>query len=116
MVGAWFYLRGRAERAGVGRLAGWLLAYALLVRGFIAAVYVVATHFRLGSHFDLSSVTWAEGPWGKVYHFEPGSFSQLMSLALVPQLVVWPLFTVIAGLLGAAMLAVVLRAARPAPA
>ncbi len=116
VVGAWFYARGRAEGAGVGRLAAWLLAYAMLVRGFIAAVYVVATRFRLGSHFDLSSVTWAEGPFGKVYHFEPGSFSQLMSLALVPQLVVWPLFTVIAGLIGAAMLAVVLRAARPAPA
>ena len=112
VVGAWFYLRGRAEGAGLGRLASWLLVYALIVRGVVAALYVVATLFRLGSHFDLSSITWAEGFWGRVYHFEPGSFTQLASLALVPQLVVWPLFTVTAGFLGAGMVAVLLRAAQ----
>jgi hypothetical protein len=111
VVGAWFYLRGRAQRTGAGRLAAWLLGYALLVRGFVAVLYVVATRFRLGSHFDLSSVTLAESFWGKVYHFEPGSMRQLVGLALVPQLVVWPLFTVTAGFLGAAMVAVVLKAA-----
>ena len=112
VVGAWLYIRGRAEGAGNRRLAAWLLAYALLVRGFVAAAYVVATRFRLGSHFDLSAITWAEGPWGKVYHFEPGSFTQLLSLVFVPQLLVWPLFTMVAGLLGAAMVAAVLRAAK----
>jgi len=114
VVGAWFYLHGRAQGAGPGRLAVWLLAYALLVRGFVAALYVVATRFHLGSHFDLSSVTLAEGFWGKVYHFQPGSFTQLASLALIPQLVVWPLFTVTAGFLGAGMVAVVRRAAHRA--
>jgi hypothetical protein len=114
VVGGWFYLRGREQDAGMGRLALRLLVYGLLVRGFVAALYVVATTLRLGSHFDLSSVTMAEGFWGRVYHFEPGSFTQLMSLALVPQLIVWPLFTVTAGFLGAGMVAVVLRAAHRA--
>lgn len=115
VVGAWFYLRNRAEGAGVGRLPVSLLGYALFVRGVVAALYVVATRFRLGSHFDLSSITWAEGPWGRVYHFEPGSFTQLVSLAIVPQLVVWPSFTLVAGLLGAAMAAVIARTAAKAP-
>ncbi|HET7294002.1 MAG TPA: hypothetical protein VFM88_16370 [Vicinamibacteria bacterium] len=115
VVGAWFYLRGRDSGASLGRLSLRLLGYALVVRGVVAAFYVAATRLRFGSHFDLSSVTQAEGPWGRVHHFEPGSLTQLMSLAIVPQLVVWPLFTLVAGLLGAGMAAVILRAASKAP-
>lgn len=112
VVGGFFYLRLRTEGGGIARLAGWLLAYGLVVRGAIAATYLVATRYRLGSHYDVSSLTRVMAPWGAAYTFEPGSFSQVWSIAIVPQLLVWPIFTVVSGLLGAAMVAAVLRAAR----
>ena len=34
---------------------------------------------------------------GEVYGFAPGSWRQAFWLTLVPQLVVWPVFTVLAG-------------------
>jgi hypothetical protein len=110
VVGAWFYARGRHEPVGLGRLAGWLLAYGLLVRASVVAFYAVATRLGLGSHYDVSAIRWIESPWGAVYHFEPGSFDQLLRLVVLPQMLVWPLFTVVSGLLGAAMAAVILRA------
>lgn len=114
VVGAWFYARLRPSGGGIGRLAGWLLVYGLVVRGAIAAMYFVATRLRLGSHYDVSSLTRVATPWGSVYAFEPGSLSQVLRLAIVPQLLIWPLFTVLSGLIGAAMLAAILRAAKPA--
>jgi hypothetical protein len=112
VVGAFFHLRLRAEGAGLLRLASWLLAYGLAVRAAVAATYVAFTQLRLGTHYDLSSLTRVLAPWGSVYSFEPGGFSQLWRLAILPQLLIWPFFTVVSGLLGAAMLAVVLRFSR----
>jgi hypothetical protein len=87
--------------------AGWrtilraLLAYAFLVRGFVAAVGLVATQFGLGSHYDVSSVTSVPVTLtGDVYHFVPGGWRQAFWLTLVPQLLVWPVFTVVAGWVG----------------
>lgn len=111
VIGAWFYSRGRQQQLGLRRLAGWLLAYGLLVRGTVVAFYALATWLRLGSHYDVSAIRWIQSPWGAVYHFEPGSFDQLLRLVILPQILVWPLFTVVSGLLGAAMAAVLLRAA-----
>src|SRR5262249_56338297 len=38
---------------------------------------------------------------GRRCGFAPGSLSQILGVAVVPQLVAWPLYTVIAGLAGA---------------
>jgi hypothetical protein len=79
-----------------------LLAYAYLVRGFVAVVGLVATRFGLGTHYDVSAVTSvAVSLTGHGYDFEPGGWRQAFWLTLVPQLVVWPLFTVVAGWMGA---------------
>ncbi|HSD66245.1 MAG TPA: hypothetical protein VLF95_06065 [Vicinamibacteria bacterium] len=89
-----------------------LLAYAFLVRGFVAVVALVATRFSLGSHYDMSGVVSVPvALTGDVYGFVPGGWRQALWLILVPQLVVWPAFTVVAGMLGAA---VVGRLPRPA--
>jgi len=87
--------------------AGWrpvlraLVAYAFLVRGFVALVGIAATQLGLGSHYDVSSVTSVPVHLtGSVYHFVAGGWRQALWLTLVPQLVVWPAFTVVVGWMG----------------
>jgi hypothetical protein len=100
LVGVFFALQLHAEGRGVAALAATLLAYALPVRAFVFALMVVATRFRLGSHYDVSSDTAVRSPLsGEIYGFEPGSASQLVTLGLVPQLVVWPIVTLVVGVL-----------------
>ncbi len=78
-----------------------LVAYAFLVRGFVAAVGTVATQLGLGTHYDVSAVTAVPvSLTGTVYHFAPGGWRQALWLTLVPQLLAWPVFTVVAGWLG----------------
>jgi hypothetical protein len=89
---------------GLRPLARALLAYALLVRGLVALVGVVATRLSLGTHYDVSALTSVPvALTGAVYTFAPGGWPQLVGLTLLPQLVFWPLFTVVAGLLGGAL-------------
>ena len=76
-----------------------LLRYAFLVRGFVALVGVVATRLAAGTHYDVSPLTevavaFAAGTWV----FAPGSWEQLFWLTLLPQLVIWPAFTVLSGI------------------
>jgi len=81
-----------------------LLRYAILVRGFVALVGVAATRFGLGSHFDVSGVTFVPvALTGDAYSFVPGAWRQIFWLTLVPQLLFWPAFTVAAGMAGAAL-------------
>jgi hypothetical protein len=87
-------------------LARTLLAYALLVRGFVAALGVLATRLGLGTHYDVSALTSVPvAVTGAVYTFAPGGWPQVFWLTLIPQLAVWPVLTVIAGLLGGALAA-----------
>ncbi len=113
VVGAWFYyhLGLRKEAGRLVKLAGLLLAYGVMVRAVVVLFYLVATRLHLGSHYDLSSLRWIQSPWGTAYSFEPGSMRQILFLAVVPQFLVWPLFTVLSGLLGAAMVWAISRAA-----
>jgi hypothetical protein len=100
------YLATRLGRGwpGLGSLARSLVAYALLVRGFVAALGVVATRLGLGTHYDVSALTSVPvALTGRVYAFVPGGWGQAFWLALLPQLVVWSVFTVVTGLLGGAL-------------
>ena len=112
VVGGFFWLRLRESGHGFRALSGHLLLYSLAVRGPVAALYFVATRWQLGSHYDVHMVTTVRAPWGAVYHFAPGSYSQLLNLGVIPQLAVWPLYTLLSGLLGAAI-AAILRASWP---
>jgi len=125
VVGAFLALHYRAAGKGLGALVGALAVYALAVRSAVAALMVVATTWRLGSHYDVSSLTLLANPLnGEVYSFQPGSLEQILKVGLLPQLVVWPIYTVLAGLLGAVLALVVASAwtpptkglAEPAPA
>jgi hypothetical protein len=114
VVGAFFSWNLKREGRGVGALLGVLLGYALAVRGGVALLMLFATQRRMGSHYDVSPMTLVRNPLtGQLYSFEPGSLSQLESLIFIPQLAVWPIYTVLAGLLGAALLAATLAARRP---
>lgn len=104
VAGAYLALHARGEGAGATGLLQQLLRYAFLVRGFVALVGIVATRLALGTHYDVSPLTQVEvafpgGPW----RFEPGSVSQLFWLTLLPQLVIWPAFTVLTGLAAAGL-------------
>ena len=89
---------------GLTGLAAVLLLYGLAVRSAVAALMVVASTQRLGSHYDVSALVAVRNPFtGHIYHFVPGSFSQVWSIGVIPQLAVWPIYTVLAGLLGAAL-------------
>jgi len=104
VVGAFFFWTAREERRGFAFVVRSLVIYALAVRGGVFLLMLLATTRRLGSHYDVTSLTLVRHPLtGQTHHFVPGSLAQFVDLALVPQLVVWPLYTVAAGLLGAAI-------------
>ena len=128
VAGAYMATSATAARPGGKPLLRTLLSYAVLVRGFVALVGVAATRFGLGSHFDVSGVTFVPVTLtGDAYSFGPGTGRQILWLTLVPQLLVWPAFTVAAGMAGAALVRLLpappkptarppLGAADPAPA
>ena len=68
-------------RPGGRPLLRALLSYAILVRGFVALVAVVATRFGLGSHYDVSGLTFVPVAWtGDAYSFVPGAWRQIFWL------------------------------------
>jgi hypothetical protein len=104
VVGAVFAFNLRREGRPRAALASALLLYGVSVRAAVAALMVAASMLRLGSHYDVSALASVQNPLtGRIYHFVPGSFSQVWSVGVVPQLAVWPLFTVLAGVLGAGL-------------
>ncbi len=111
MVGAYLALHFRAEKQSFRALLGALVLYAFAARGAVAALMVVATHWRLGSHYDVSPLTLVVNPMtGQAYSFASGSAEQIRNVAILPQLVVWPIYTVLAGLLGVALARIVMAA------
>jgi hypothetical protein len=113
VVGAYFFVALRSSGRGFGALAATLIVYGLASRGFVAALYLVATTFHLGSHYDLSTVWTVQTPWGQAYHFVPGSLRQLERIVFLPQLALWPVFTVVGGLVGAGILYLAGEARKP---
>lgn len=106
VVGAYFLMHLREREQGLGALAVRLLAYAALVRCAVTLVMVVATTYRLGSHYDLSGFTRVRVPiTGAVHHFASGSWEQLAFLGAVPQLTFYVAHTVVTGLIGAGLFA-----------
>ncbi len=112
VVGAFFYAALRGEGRGWPALVSALVIYGFAVRAFVTALYLAATTLHLGSHYDLGTAADVRTPWGRTLHFVPGTFAQFGDLVLFPQLVVWPVFTVLSGALGALMFRL-LVAARP---
>ena len=86
-----------------------LLIYGVAVRVWLASMYVAATTLHLGSHYDLSEVVRFTNMDGTVAVLAPGGFAQLMRLAILPQLFFWPLYTLLAGLVGAALFRLAMR-------
>jgi hypothetical protein len=102
MVGAFFALRLRTEGGSLTNLPLLLGAYGVLARAFVVAVMALATSFRLGSHYDVSGWTRVVSPLtGHVRVLAPGGLRQILYLGVFPQLFFWPVFTIVAGLLGA---------------
>jgi hypothetical protein len=117
VAGAYLALHLGRESGGWRALLRTLLAYAFAVRGLVALVGVLATRRGFGTHYDVSPLTSVPlALSGTVYSFLPGSPSQVLWLTLLPQLVVWPSFTLLAGLAGgwlALRLTAPLAASRP---
>ena len=121
VAGAFFWVCLRGEGRGLRALLASLVVYAYAVRGAVALLTVAATSLRLGSHYDVSPLVLVYNPvTGRPYSFVAGSLEQVVSLAFLPQLVVWPIYTVLAGLLGAAAAQIIVLSAsrleRPSPA
>ncbi len=103
-VGAFFAVNLREEGRGLRSLAGALLAYGFAVRAAVAALMVLASTQGLGSHYDVSMLVRVKNPLsGATLDFIPGSAAQLLYLAVVPQLVFWPVVTAFTGLVGAGL-------------
>jgi hypothetical protein len=114
LVGAFFALSLREEGKALRDVVGPLVAYAFTVRGAVALLIVAATSLRLGSHYDLSPLVRVRVPFsGALREFEPGSLDQVLSLGVLPQLLVWPVYTVASGLLGAWLTWALLQGRRP---
>jgi hypothetical protein len=104
VAGAYLATAGPAAPPAGRPLLRALLSYAILVRGFVALVGVVATRFGLGSHYDVSGLTFVPvALTGDTYSFVPGTWRQTFWLILAPQALVWPVFTVLAGTAGGAV-------------
>jgi hypothetical protein len=102
VAGAYLATGLHHDRPGWRPLVTTLAAYAFLVRGFVALFVAFSTLRALGTHYDVSPLTAVPLPLlGGTLSFAPGSAAQVLWLALVPQLVLWPLFTIGAGLAGA---------------
>lgn len=104
VAGAYLAACLHQSRPGWRPILRTLAGYAFLARVMVALLSLVATHQRLGTHYDVSSLTVVPlALGGRVHEFVAGSPSQLFSLIVVPQLVAWPVFTVLAGAAGAAL-------------
>lgn len=102
IVGLHLWLRRPGP--GIAPLAARLYLYGLSTRAVVAAVVAAATLLGLGTHYDLSALTRVTDPVsGTELRFESGSAAQVLRLGIAPQLVFWPLYTVLAGLLGAGL-------------
>jgi len=102
VVGAYFVLSARDEAKGLVQVARALVAYALIVRSGVAALIIAATSLRLGSHYDVSPLVRVRLPFSEeIREFVPGSVDQILSLGVFPQLLIWPVYTIVSGLLAA---------------
>jgi hypothetical protein len=102
VVGAFVFWNARAEGRSLAFVLRALALYAAAVRGVVFLLMLLATTRRLGSHYDVTPLTLVRNPLtGQMHQFAPGSLAQFVNLALIPQLAVWPLYTVAAGLVGA---------------
>jgi hypothetical protein len=123
VAGAFMAVCLREEGRGRADLLRSLVGYAFLVRGFVAAVALVATRLHLGSHYDISPLTEVRlALTGRIFSFAPGSWAQISWFTLLPQLVAWPVFTVTVGLAAGLLVwrvpprRATVRPAAPAPA
>ncbi len=104
VAGAFFAVSLRDEGRPLRDLVRPLLGYAYLVRCFVALVAILATRFGLGTHYDLSPLVRVSlRMTGTEHVFAAGSWWQILWLSLVPQLVVWPAYTLAVGLAGGAL-------------
>lgn len=115
LVGAFLAVRLREQGRGLRALAPALLVYGLASRGFVALVYGIATVAHLGSHYDLSSawVQLRDPMTGAARSFSPGSVTQMLYVVALPQLIVWPVYTLVVGLAGAGLVYLLTGAVRP---
>jgi hypothetical protein len=114
LVGAYFTLSLRDAGKGMRDVMRALTAYAFAVRGAVTLLVAVATRWRLGSHYDVSRLVRVRVPLsGILLELEPGSVKQFLVLGVVPQLLVWPVYTIVAGWLGAWLTWRLLQGGRP---
>jgi hypothetical protein len=104
VAAAYLALALEPRRSGAAALWPELLRYAYLVRVVVAAVGVTATRLGAGTHYDVSPLTEVAVAFSdRTWVFEAGSWTQLFWLTLLPQLLIWPAFTVLVGMAGAAL-------------
>jgi hypothetical protein len=102
LVGAWFALNLREEDRPLKHVTRLLAGYAVVVRGVVIGLVVAATVLRLGTHYDVTPLVRVRIPFSGAWHeFEPGSLDQILGLGVMPQLLFWPLYTIVTGWLGA---------------
>jgi hypothetical protein len=111
-VGAYFALSLHHEGRSLPDLVRKLVAYAFAVRGTVAALMIVASGLRLGTHYDVSGQGGDFSLVGQAVRLEPGSWTSILAIAGFSQLVFWPIYTVLSGLVGAALARFVLWAFR----
>jgi hypothetical protein len=119
VVGAFLGWRVLEEGGGLRAVLGALLRYAYGVRLGIAALMVVASVGQLGTHYDISRfVSYVDLFTKETRVVAPGSLRQVVDVAILPQLLFWPFYTMLTGLTGAVIVlvgaAVVRRHTRPA--
>ena len=92
-----FFALEASKRGSQARFWVWLFSYAFGIRVLILVIMLVVTTFQLETHFDNSSVT-AFTVFGERLEVEAGSWEQYLNLMIIPQLVLWPVVTLAAGL------------------
>ena len=104
VVGAYFALCLRREGRGLQATSSChLVAYAFAVRGTVAAGHARRVGAPARHPLRRFAARAASSDPGPAVSLEPGRFTSILAIAGFSQLVFWPLYTVLSGLVGAAL-------------
>lgn len=117
VIGAYLAWSRRRAQGDVRAVLTACALYALFSRLLVAGLYVLATAFALGSHYDVGPLVHVREPFTqRLLEFAPRSGTQVLALVIIPQLLFWPLVTFLAALAGAGLaLLAPARDRRPVP-
>ena len=90
------YFATKVDRSGA--LFKNLAFYGISARLAVVALMVLASYLHWGTHYDISGLTSVPSPWGTL-SYQSNSARQHLQLIHFPQLIIWPIYTILTGMI-----------------